>query len=324
MKIAKNDYQKILVKVQTEIQKTEKNIVQTVNRQKVEMCWEVGKIIDEHLLKNDRAEYGKYFFTQLAKDTKITKRALYQMRSFFKAYPKLPKDEAGLNWSHYRNLSSIKDEEQRKQLEDLTKTENLDSEELRQKISKSKPQVEKNNSVKLRVTRGKLFTYTKTKDGEIDLGFNIFLSDSSAVIASAAKQSTAGTNGLPRRGAPRSDGERAEYTYFAELERIVDGDTIHVKLDLGFGVKHREILRLAKIDAAEAGTKEGEKATAGLKKILSGVKFLVVRTNKTDIYGRYVADVFFSKKEKDLNKVAAEGAYLNQLLLDKELVKIWS
>lgn len=302
MEIAKNDYQKILVKVQTELKKTEAQIVQTVNRQKVEMCWQIGKIIEQHLLENDRPDYGKKFFKKLAQDTKIAQTTLYQMRSFFKAYPKLPKDEAGLNWSHYRNLSSIKNAEQRKQLEDLTRTQNLDGEELRQKISKSKPQKQK-ELTKLHATRGKLFTYTKNKDGEIDLGFNIFLSAQEKIAAV----------------------KKSDYTYVATLERVVDGDTIHVKLDLGFGVKHHEILRLAKINAAEADTAAGEKSTAALKRILKDVKFLIVKTNKTDIYGRYVADVFFdeSGKEKDLKKIAAQGIYLNQLLLDKGLAEVW-
>ena len=56
-----------------------------------------------------------------------------------------------------------------------------------------------------------------------------------------------------------------------------------------------------------------------MKKFL---QFLVVKTNKTDIYGRYIADVFFDEKkeEKNLQKIADGGTYLNQLLLDLGLV----
>lgn len=314
LEIDKNSYQKILAKVQNEIAKTEKIIVQTVNRQKVEMCWEIGKVIEQHLLENDRAEYGKKFFTKLAKDTKISQTTLYQMRSFFKAYPELPKDETGLNWSHYRNLSSIKNIEQRKQLEDLTKTQQLDGEELRRKISKSRPQT-KQLPTKLRVTRGQVFTYTLNEDGEADLGFNVFLESALCSVLSAEK----GVRKMQKAA-------KNSFTYVAEIERVVDGDTLHVKLDLGFGVKHHEILRLAKINAAESETSEGKKATAGLKKILKDVKFLIVKTNKTDIYGRYVADVFFDETgvEQNPQKVAAEGKYLNQLLLDLGLVEIFS
>jgi extradiol dioxygenase family protein len=40
-------------------------------------------------------------------------------------------------------------------------------------------------------------------------------------------------------------------------------------------------------------------------------------TNKTDIYGHYIADVFFSENEKDdEQKVADEWIYLNHMLID--------
>ena len=103
---------------------------------------------------------------------------------------------------------------------------------------------------------------------------------------------------------------------------MVDGDTIHVTLDLGFKIRHQEILRLAKINAAESATAAGKKATKVLQESLKDAPFLVIKTNKTDIYGRYVAEVFFGKKgEKDAQEVAKNGVYLNQLLLDLGVVE---
>ena len=45
---------------------------------------------------------------------------------------------------------------------------------------------------------------------------------------------------------------------------------------------------------------------------------------KIDIYGRYVADVFFDEtmSQSDPQKIADEGIYLNQLLLNKGSVAI--
>lgn len=315
MTIVLNGYKKILSQVQKTIRETEKNIVQNVNRQKVEMCWKLGKIIDEHLLKHNRAQgnktYGKKFFQELSADIAISERTLYQMRSFYKTYPTLPKNNVALSWSHYRNLVSVKNDETRKYLEDLTVRKNLDTKELQSKIAKSKPRVKstakssKNSSNnKLKCERGKLFTYTLTKAGEADLGFNVFLENPSASRMTATKKN--------------------DYIYKSELERVVDGDTIHVKLDLGFGIKHSEILRLAKINATESSTAAGTKATDALKKILKDVPFLIIKTNKTDIYGRYIADVFFAdKKETDPQKVADSGIYLNQLMLDRGLVELY-
>ena len=98
---------------------------------------------------------------------------------------------------------------------------------------------------------------------------------------------------------------------------------MHVTLDLGFGIEHREILRLAKINAPEIATTAGKKSSDALKEILKDLPFLVLRTNKTDIYGRYVADVFFdqNKQEQDVKKVAKSGTYLGQMLLDLGLVE---
>jgi hypothetical protein len=312
MQITLENYKKLLARIQKTIAKTQENIVRNVNREKVVMSWEIGKEIEAHLKENKRADYGKKLFEKLNKDTAITSTTLYQMHAFYKTYPKLPSEKKSLSWSHYRNLIAVKDDESRSQLENLVIEKNLGTNKLQREIAKTKKVKKKTSQeseiAKLNVKRGKIGTYTKTKNGEVDLGFNIFL-DPSFVSASKAKQLTYL--------------EKSDYTYVAELEKVVDGDTIHVKLDLGFGVFHHEILRLAKINAAESATKEGKKATAGLKKILNGVKFLIVKTNKTDIYGRYSADVFFENGQFKAAQVAELGVYLNQLLLDKKLVTLF-
>ncbi len=289
--------------------------MRNVNREKVVMSWQIGKEIESHLKENKRAGYGEELFKQLTKDAAIEKTTLYQMHSFYKTYPKLPDEKKALSWSHYRNLIAVKDAQTRAQLEDLVVQKNLGTNKLQQAIGETK-KVKKKNLVtkKLRVTRGKLFTYSLTKDKEVDLGFNVFVLRASCVVLGGASVK------IPEAPSTKHEA-RNEFTYVAELERVVDGDTIHVKLDLGFGIKHREILRLAKINAAEAETKEGKRATVALKKILKDVSFLVVKTSQTDIYGRYIADVFFGKGSPE--KVAAEGEYLNQLLLDRGVVELY-
>jgi endonuclease YncB( thermonuclease family) len=316
MQITLQNYKKLLVNIQKTIAKTKKNIVRDVNREKVVMSWEIGKEIEIHLRKNKGSGYGEELFKQLAKDTSIEKFSLYKMRAFYKTYPKLPDEKKALSWSHYRNLIAVKDAETRAQLECLVIEKNLSTDKLQRAIGGTKKVKQKNSPEKiikkLRVTRGKLFTYTTTKEGEIDLGFNILLEKKYATLQQVqSKSSQALTLNQPK----------SSFTYKAELERVVDGDTIHVKLDLGFGIKHREILRLAKINAAEAETKEGKKATTTLKKILKDLPFLIIKTNKTDIYGRYIADVFFGKGSPE--KIAENGEYLNQLLLDRGLVEAY-
>ncbi len=324
MQISLNNYPKVLGEVHKIIKETEQNIVTNVNREKVVMSWQIGKIIEEHLLKNSRAEYGTEFFKQLESDTTIAKRTLYQMRSFYKSYPTLPKAENDLSWSHYRNLITVKSAEKRKYLEDLTVENDLGADKLQDEITKtnskkSKPAASKKPS-KLSIKRGKLFTYKISEmPGFIDCGFNVFCEIKTTKKLGEIVESVKKSEGFSLKSSSVNVHQR--YTYKAYLDRVIDGDTLHVTLDLGFKIRHKEILRLAKINAAEAATPEGKKAFSALQEILKDVPFLILKTNKTDIYGRYIADVFFGESsQKDPQKVADSGVYLNQLLLDRELV----
>ena len=325
MQIVLKNYEKLLFQIQKTIKQTEQNIVKSVNQEKVAMSWQIGKIINEHLVKNDRADYGKKLFEQLEKDTAIAQSILYQMRKFHKAFPVFPKNN--LSWSHYRSLASVKDAEVRKLLENQVVKNNLAAEELEHKVAKVKKiELKKSAPKKLKVTRGRLFTYeisvlVDSKKTFVDLGFNMFFELKTALKAGEIVESKK----LPEKFLlKKSDVKSAQmHTYKAYVERVVDGDTLHVILDLGFKMQHREILRLAKINASEAASSEGKKAARVLAEILKDVPFLIIKTNKTDIYGRYVADVFFdeNKKEKDPQKVADAGVYLSQLLLDRGLVE---
>jgi endonuclease YncB( thermonuclease family) len=309
MQITTKNYTKLLLEIRKTIKQTEENVVALVNYEKVKMSWKVGEKIEDFVRKNSKPEdlntYGKKIIERLTQDTGINRLALYQMHAFYKTYKTLPSPEKKLNWSHYRNLISVKDDTKRLLLEDLVVKNNLSSKKLQDQVAKVNKKSKKKNYVltKLRCLRGRLFTYKMFDKSRIDLGFNIFLS---SPVKSKITLTT-----------------KSDYTYKASLERVVDGDTIHVTLDLGFGISHHEILRLAQIEAAEAGTKEGKKATRFLQETLRGVPFLIVKTNKTDIYGRYVADIFFDKKISDPQIIAEKGTHLNQLLLDCGVVTAW-
>ena len=44
------------------------------------------------------------------------------------------------------------------------------------------------------------------------------------------------------------------YRYLAELDRVVDGDTLDVLIDLGFYIRIKERIRLEGVDTPELGT----------------------------------------------------------------------
>ena len=68
----------------------------------------------------------KQIFKNLSKDLNIGERLLYQMSEFYKSYPKF-NPSINLKWTHYRLLSSLKDDEKREVLENRASIENLSS-----------------------------------------------------------------------------------------------------------------------------------------------------------------------------------------------------
>jgi hypothetical protein len=341
-KIIVQSYESLILELQKHITKTQNNIIEIITRQKVEMAWLIGESIEKHLIENNQSAYGKALFKKLENDIGISQSVLYRMCNFYKTYPKLPKDDGKLNWSHYRILSGVKEDEERKYLQKLTSNNAWNADRLRIEVAKSKDSPITKDQVKeskvkkisrLVPPRGKLFTYKLTKMGTqdktyIDCGFNLF-KEFDGKLSPSLEKSLENSDQIVES---KKDGESYSFTslnisssklhiYKAKLEKVVDGDTIHVILDLGFKNFHREILRLAKINAPESKTVAGKKSTAVLKKILKNVPFLVIKTNKVDIYGRYVADVFLAEAGdlQDVQKVADEGIYLNQLLLDRKV-----
>jgi endonuclease YncB( thermonuclease family) len=106
------------------------------------------------------------------------------------------------------------------------------------------------------------------------------------------------------------------HTYMAVLERVIDGDTLLVRVDLGFDVWRVERIRLRGVDAPGLKHKSGREAMRFVEGELAGIPFVVLRTYKTDRYARYVADVFYHTKMKKKARVFEEGHFLNQALLD--------
>lgn len=345
------NYAEFLAEIQNLLQQGQQEIIDTLTRQKVVTSWQIGKAINLYLQKNNRAGYGDELINQLAQDTAISRTVLYHMRSFYQAYPQLPADDDKLNWSHYRALSGIKSEDQRQYFAQLAQEKNFDVRTLESEIKKevnydkvpalksgkvAQKKVKNAAAVPTKITakRGKLFSYKVASLGSdsasyFDCGFKVFTKVESAL---GKKSNLSGIVDVVKKDAEYSVKKSANkssliHTYKAEIEKVVDGDTLNVILDLGFDIKHREIVRLAQINAAEIGTAEGKIASDALKKILRGVPFVIVKTIQTDIYGRYIADVFFDAEKAvnaDPQQVADEGIYLNQLLVEQGLVKVFN
>ena len=96
------------------------------------------------------------------------------------------------------------------------------------------------------------------------------------------------------------------FVYQAELDRVVDGDTVDVILDLGFDVKlHKQRVRLAGIDTPESRTRDLEEKKFGLlakdklQTLLANGKVIKTFKDAKGKFGRILADVIVYHSAED-------------------------
>lgn len=108
------------------------------------------------------------------------------------------------------------------------------------------------------------------------------------------------------------------YVYKAVVDKVVDGDTLVLRIDLGFLVWKEQRVRLALIDCPAIDEPNGQKAFQFVRDLMAKTSFVMVKTHQIDIYGRYVAHVFYSLNNNDSkDSVFKSGKYLNQELINK-------
>lgn len=116
----------------------------------------------------------------------------------------------------------------------------------------------------------------------------------------------------------------ATYVFKAIVLEVVDGDTLVVDVDCGFEIKKKERIRLAGIDCPDIVTDEGKEAAEYVRNQLARVPFIMLRTTKVDINGRFLGHVFYSLDDTmDKDDIYTDGRYLNQELLDKGFAKLY-
>lgn len=101
------------------------------------------------------------------------------------------------------------------------------------------------------------------------------------------------------------------YQYKAKVERVVDGDTMDVIVDVGFKITTNQRIRLAKINTPETYNvkKESEEYKNGMKAKEYVIKRLEENNNEIILetdklvgkYGRYIGTIFLSDSDVTLN-----------------------
>ncbi len=310
---------------------------QKIERQKVLTYWETGKLIKEHLLSNkDRADFGRFVIRKLAEDLEVDETNLWKMLQFARAFPILDA-RLELTWAHYRVAAQIPDEKKREQLVARAAQKEWTSRELEFEVRKITARIReaktsilpgktKQPAVQLLTPqKGAPYTYRLVKhekvhagktDLRIDLGFSCY---KEAAMRGADKfkagdivESKWIKDDLYSLHSSRS-AESGLFTFYAYIERVIDGDTLFAQVDLGFGEWTRQYLRLRGIDCPELYTSAGKKAKKFVEDALGGVPYVTITSSKSDKYDRYLADVYYENKHGE--------QFLNNRLLEARLAE---
>ena len=298
--------------------------------------WEMGRYIAE--IEETTEEHRSLLIRQLSDD--LTKRYgkgfsrsnLLSMRKFYYTYETV--QPAGqIEWTKYLLLLSIKDERVRERFLKKAIEENLTRNQLKKCIDVYRLQKDREDiqSGKYEIEYGSLYCYRKVEteipnEGNkitIDCGFNILrtieiekgkLLDDAELFRAEKRDGKYIVSEVIK---PSKEREKKFHTYKATVEKVIDGDTLWVNVDTGFDTVIKEKIRLRGIDTPEMDFDEGKKAREFVKRQLGRCKFVVIKTYKTDMYDRYIGDVFYLQDEDDLEKVCREGKLLNRELLLK-------
>jgi micrococcal nuclease len=93
-----------------------------------------------------------------------------------------------------------------------------------------------------------------------------------------------------------------------KITKVIDGDTIDVDIDLGFGITISHRVRLKDIDAPETRTKDLEEKERGLaakvwlEEQLSREGEWVIETYKEDKYGRILGTLYLVGDSVTINE----------------------
>lgn len=87
------------------------------------------------------------------------------------------------------------------------------------------------------------------------------------------------------------------YIFRATCTNVVDGDTIDCDIDVGFGMRTRQRLRLHGVNTPELRSSDPDKRLAAIEAKRFTERFalgcdLYIQTYKSDVFGRYLAKIY--------------------------------
>lgn len=301
---------------------------------RLQTYWKVGALLVDFLEDADN-RYGEGLVRRLAADIEIDLRLLYEIIEFRRRIESLALRPI-LSWSHYRRLIRIGDAQVRNRYLQAAEASGWSVRQLEAQISEGAfdpPTLEEapsaNPAPQLIAKRGEPWTYrVEDRPGlgrVLDLGFCIYETleglDTTDLGAGTLVQTQKSNNRY--RVVPYS-ARRRPFAYRAVAGDVIDGDTLWITVDCGFGTHCDQKIRLRGIDAPEAGRPSGLRARDHVVQALLSVSEIVVTTSKLDRYNRYLADVFYLPDSSDVRAIASEGTFLNRELVEAGLARPWA
>lgn len=119
------------------------NVAKQVNNELLNAYWNIGRVIVEDELKNNRGEYGKKQLLAISKNLTnkfgkgFSQSNLCNMKMFYTKYPIFQSVTGKLSWTHYCELLYISDDDKRSFYEKEAINANWSVRELKRQISSS-------------------------------------------------------------------------------------------------------------------------------------------------------------------------------------------
>ena len=333
--LERTDYETLRKQIVQVLQAGKERAQRAVEEETLRTYHEIGGLLNNYILDNkDRADYGDQTVTRLAEEVGMSQTLLYQTLAFFRLEPILHA-RVKLGWTHYRILLRAPSREAQHYYRSAAESHGWSVRELEAQIKagtfeigKEDSEVEKKEQRRsLAALRGHLYTYRLAaiqglSELRVDVGFGIFLDLALAGLTDARPGQLVASHkkGRTYRFDSTEGRKAAYYSYRARVLLVIDGDTLWLDIDCGFGVWTKQKVRLRGIDAPELPTAEGVSAKDFVVQALEGISFVAVSTTKPDKYDRYLADVFYLPGVEDPEEVLADGVFLNRSLHEAGLV----
>ena len=111
------------------------------------------------------------------------------------------------------------------------------------------------------------------------------------------------------------------YEYHCKVVRVVDGDTVDVDIDLGFGIVYsNQRVRLYGIDAPESRTRDlaekklGKDATRFLEGALGETCILRTKLDKKGKYGRILGEFYANAFDISINEQMIQAGHAKRYM----------